>query len=230
MMYQAKDIEVHPSCAKSFDMILVLTPLAIEIRPLRENLGEIVRTERVGEFEMTTHANGVACAIGGHGKVRFALATQFLVRELKPSLVICAGACGALDPSLETGDIVLAEKTIEHDFNLKFVQRPPPEFAGDEATLLRLRGPDLKFGIIASGDEDIVDKSRARELREKTGALAVAWEGAGLARAAEFCGVPHVEIRAVTDAADEHATKHFKDNVEAGMARIARIISGLADS
>ncbi len=213
-------------------MILVLTPLAIENQALKENLGAVTRNERVGEFEVVTHGDSVAHAIGGHGKVRFALATQFLVRELNPSLVICAGAGGSLSPYVQTGDLVVAEKTVEHDFNLKFVQRPPPAFAGDAGALARLRELDVgalnlrgvHFGTIASGDEDIVDAARARELGEKTGALVVAWEGAGLARAAEFCGVPHLEIRAVTDAADVHASKHFKENVQAGMASIAKLI------
>lgn len=213
-------------------MILVLTPLAIEVRALRAHLGAVSRSERVGEFEVTTHADRVACAIGGHGKVRFALSTQFLVRELKPSLVVCAGACGALTPDLRIGAIVVAEKTIEHDFNLKFVQRPAPAFAGDAESLARLRAlkpAGVHFGTIASGDEDIVDARRAAELRERTGgALAVAWEGAGLARAAEFCGVGHLEVRVVTDAADTHAAKHFKDNVETGMAAIASLILTLA--
>jgi adenosylhomocysteine nucleosidase len=209
-------------------MILVLTPLAIEIHALRAALGTPQRTERIGDFEVTTHGR-IACAVGGHGKVRFALSTQFLAGKLHPELVVCAGACGALDPSLAAGDLVVAEKTVEHDFHLKFVQRPPPAFAGDDAALARLRGmPGLRFGVIASGDEDIVDSKRAEELRLRTGALAVAWEGAGLARAAEFLGLSHLEVRAVTDSANEHALKDFKKNVDFGMSKIAKVLETLA--
>lgn len=223
-------------------MILVLTPLAIEIGALRSALGVAKRTQRIEDIEVTTHEglesksgsaatseialqSPITCAIGGHGKVRFALVSQFLARELKPSLIVCAGACGALTPDLKIGDIVVAEKTVEHDFHLKFVKRPPPLFASDAGALERLVGiPGVHFGVIASGDEDIVERERADELRKKFGAIAVAWEGAGLARAAEFCGIPHIEIRVVTDECNSHTPKDFKKHVDAGMASIAKLL------
>jgi nucleoside phosphorylase len=56
--------------------------------------------------------------------------------------------------------------------------------------------------MIASGDEDIVTIERAAELHTQTGAVAVAWEGAGVARACLFSQIPYLEIRGITDTAD----------------------------
>ncbi len=82
----------------------------------------------------------------------------------------------------------------------------------------------VHFGPIASGDEDIVDVARGQELRETTGAVAVAWEGAGGARACLFSGTPFVEIRGVTDNANHTAPADFETNLELAMDNLAALI------
>lgn len=198
-------------------MILILTPLTIEFDALKAALGAV---------------EGVHVATGGHGKVQFALSTQKYITELNPRLVICAGACGALREGPKLLDVVVSTATIEHDYTLRFEKRQLPSFNGDSETLERLRkfnpaGFQIHFGPIASGDEDIIDPVRAKEVHSKTEALAVAWEGAGGARAARFCKTPFIEIRTVTDSADEHAPKNFAHNVGLGMKNIAVIIRAI---
>lgn len=205
-------------------MILVLTPLALEHAAL---------------LKAFTHAGldvgkSVEVAIGGHGKVQFALTTQLLVQKFKPRLVICAGAAGSLFSELRLGDVVVSESTIEHDFKLKFIERPLPVFPGcsTAVNLLRRRAVDfekfrLQIGRVASGDEDIIDAQRARELREATDCIAVAWEGAGGARAARLHGVPFVEIRGITDAGDDQAIGEFQKNLPVAMSNVAEVIREL---
>jgi adenosylhomocysteine nucleosidase len=196
-------------------MKLVLCPLAIEFDALKEALGA---------------ASGFHLAVGGHGKVQFALTAQHLIRELKPSLLVCAGACGSLSSAPRLTDVIAAEHTIEHDYNLKFIKRPLPSFAGDTASLEKLRGlPNIHFGTIASGDEDVIDAIRSQQIASLTGAIAVAWEGAGGAKAAAYCGVPFLELRTVTDSANQHAPQHFRQNIAAGMQNIATALRTLVD-
>ena len=82
----------------------------------------------------------------------------------------------------------------------------------------------MHFGPIASGDEDVVDIERKRALRELTGGLVVAWEGAGGARACQFSDTPFVEIRGVTDSADSDAPSDFEANRESVMQNLATLI------
>jgi adenosylhomocysteine nucleosidase len=199
-------------------MILVLTPLQIEFDALNAALAK------------NPPANRLRLAVGGHGKVQFALSTQQLILELHPRLVICAGAAGALSAEVKPLDVVIAEETIEHDYNLRFIKRPQPSFAGDTATLEVLRRHSLwKFGKIASGDEDVLALERAAEIRALTGAVAVAWEGAGCARACVHQRTPFLEVRCITDSADADAPTHFATNVRTGMARIADVLRALAN-
>jgi adenosylhomocysteine nucleosidase len=84
---------------------------------------------------------------------------------------------------------------------------------------------DVHFGAIASGDEDIMTTGRRQRLREQTGGFAAAWEGAGGARACAFSGVPFLEVRGITDAADDGAAADFENNLEIAMGHIADLIT-----
>ncbi|MBX3023165.1 MAG: 5'-methylthioadenosine/S-adenosylhomocysteine nucleosidase [Bdellovibrionales bacterium] len=202
-------------------MILILTPLKMEHDALATALGA----------DSTGRGPGFALAVGGHGKVQFALTTQHLVRELKPRLVLCVGASGALNPKVAPLDVVVGEETIEHDFRMRFVQKPSPLFAGCAQSLQKLKTQsfafNVHFGRIASGDEDVIEESRAAELAGQTQALSVAWEGAGGARACRFLNVPFLEVRVVTDGANAQAPRDFSANVKQGMRHAAQVIQTL---
>jgi adenosylhomocysteine nucleosidase len=176
---------------------------------------------------------GITLARGGVGKTQFALQTQHLLDTLMDvDWVICAGVAGALVDDLSIGDVVVGTTTVEHDYNNKFNDRPLPSFDGAPTAIAGLKGvslpPDsfrVHFGKIASGDEDVVDTERRRALHKSTGALVVAWEGAGGARACAFSRVPFVEIRAVTDTADHNAPSDFEANLQVAMHNATTLIT-----
>ena len=173
---------------------------------------------------------------GGLGKVQFAIQTQHLL-DVEPGweLVICAGAAGALESDLLAGDIVVATETVEHDIRNKFGMPRVPRYKGDEATINILRGIapsidslQLHFGPIASGDEDVIEVKRQEEIKNLTGAIAVAWEGAGGARACQFSDIPFVEMRGISDGADSEAPSDFEKNLPMVMENLVVVISSLS--
>lgn len=178
---------------------------------------------------------GLAIAPGGLGKAQFAVQTQFLLGRQRWDLVICAGAAGALADELRVGDVVVGSETVEHDINNRFGPPLLPRFPGPSAVLAwcgealrQAGGAWVHIGPIASGDEDVVDPERRVSIRARTGALAVAWEGAGGARACAFSGVPFLEVRGITDGADHAAAASFRANTPAVMGRVATVICALA--
>ena len=209
---------------------LIVIPLPIEheafLLRLRE-LGHELKTVQVGSLRVTEAPKlGWKIAIGVHGKTQFAVHTQYLLSQYPDiKAVVCAGAAGGMDEKVSVLDVVVAKKTIEHDYRLRFIKQPDPVFNGDEKMLTKLKTyqlPNFKihFGIIASGDEDIVDSARAAELKAQTGALAVAWEGAGGARACKFNNIPYLEIRGITDVASSNSTVDFTTNVKSAMSNV----------
>lgn len=172
-------------------------------------------------------------ARGGHGKTQFGVQTQHLL-DHAPGVeaVICVGAAGALSGELAVGDVVIATETVEHDYMQRFSAHPLPRFAGDAGLLAALRGLvlhglcfSLHFGIVASGDEDIIALERAAALRQATEACAVAWEGAGGARACRFSEIPFLELRGITDTADHTAPADFYANLRGAMANAAVLVA-----
>ena len=175
----------------------------------------------------------VTLARGGLGKVQFAVQTQHLLDTRNDwDLVVCAGAAGALADEVSVGDVVVATTTVEHDYNNKFNKRALPKFDGARTAIADLKSVShstdtfsVHFGPIASGDEDVVETERKRMLHESTGALAVAWEGVGGAKACAFNSLPFVEIRGVTDTADHNAASDFEDNLGVAMSNLAMLIT-----
>lgn len=216
--------------------LLVATPVQKELRAL----AALFRSERyrVDPFPcrlpaFSVAALGLVAAAAGHGKAQFALATQHLLDLHGPfAVVIAAGAAGALDPALRPGDVVVGTEAVEHDYKPRFhgIGPPPrhPASPGLVEAILAAQPARSAFGIhagpIAGGDEDIVEAARARALATATGALCVAWEGAGGARAAAFSEVEFVEIRAVTDGADDAAAESYRVHLEEAVGNVGRVL------
>ena len=222
--------------------ILAAVPLERELEPLADALRERGLTERRVEIgRLPALAFGeearVIAAEGGLGKTQFAIQTLHLIERIGGlDLVVCAGTAGGLDPSLRVGDVVVAAESVEHDFKWGMYDKPQPRFAGCARSLSSLRDAlasepppfAVQFGAIAGGDEDIVSAARAREIRERHGAIAVAWEGPGGARAARFADVPFLEIRGVSDGADESASDVFEGNIPLAMRNVAVVLDILS--
>jgi 4-hydroxy-3-methylbut-2-en-1-yl diphosphate reductase len=152
------------------DEIVVLAPLALEARAVR------------------TGAPWADVRRVGMGPRRAARAAQLPDASGNRPILI-AGFCGALDPQLEPGDIVLASE----------LRGPTGTVPCDDPTILagvlRRGGLTVHIGPIASSQRLVVGERRSELFR--SGALAVDMESAWLAPAARRR--PLVTLRVVLD-------------------------------
>ncbi len=152
------------------DEIVVLAPLALEARAVR------------------TGAPWADVRRVGMGPRRAARSAQMPAASGNRPILI-AGFCGALDPQLEPGDIVLASE----------LRRPAGTAACDDPTILagvlRRGGLRVHIGPIASSQRLVVGGRRAALFR--SGALAVDMESAWLVPAVRRR--PLVTLRVVLD-------------------------------
>jgi len=216
-------------------MILIITPLYKEFQVIRNTLlkkGVDVNASSKGKIEtLEIPSLNATLMVGGHGKVQFAVQTQYAINHTPNcQLIICTGAAGSLNEKLDMSDVIVGEATIEHDYKLKFSPKPLPIFNGDIMALEKIKTllNNYSFSIypdkIASGDEDIISNKRAIKIAKKTNALCVAWEGAGGAKAAKFNDIPFLEIRGITDSADKLAPADFNKNLSVAMENIAMLL------
>ena len=215
---------------------LIMMPLQDEVAMFRHVCmahGLATADGTVGRLvAMRVPALGLTVVPGGLGKAQFAIQTQHVLDVSRTwEVVICAGAAGALVDTLAVGDVIVATETVEHDIHNHFGPPLLPRFSGAATIIASLSGVILPrnaftvhFGPIASGDEDVVAMARQAALRRRTGAVAVAWEGAGGARACQFSAVPFVEIRGVTDGANSRAAADFRAHLKTAMRNVATLI------
>jgi len=108
--------------------------------------------------------------------------------------VISFGLCGALDPSLAVGDLVVGARVTGGDGDC--------ETDPDWARRIMRALPRARTGGLASADRPVASPAEKAALRAATGAAAVDMESAAASRAARALGVPFAILRAVSDAAD----------------------------
>jgi len=108
--------------------------------------------------------------------------------------VVSFGLCGALDPSLKVGDLVLGAGVVDGS----------DLYEADRAWAARLRAtlPEAHFAGFARADKPVGSVAEKADLRRRTGATAVDLESFAVARLARWFGLPFAIIRAVSDSAD----------------------------
>jgi adenosylhomocysteine nucleosidase len=163
------------------------------------------------------------------GKVAAATTvTELLVRFNVRGLVF-TGVAGALDHTLHPGDIVVADRLVQHDIDASpmFPPRVVPllgieSFPTDAGWTDRLHtaadayaasqdSPQtVRRGAIVSGDRFVKSLAEVESIRAGVpDALCVEMEGAAVAQVAYEYGVPLAVARIISDHADEAAPEVF---------------------
>jgi adenosylhomocysteine nucleosidase len=143
---------------KQEDVTLILGAFADEVKPIQAQL-ENKRQGKIGGIvfaEGKLRGRHVAVTWTGIGKVNAAATTALFIEHFHPSEVIVCGIAGAINPQLGVGDVIIAEKSAQHDLgfwsdagvesrgfdNRLTGEQNPVFFAADE----RLLGIALRAG------------------------------------------------------------------------------------
>ncbi|MBN2983451.1 MULTISPECIES: 5'-methylthioadenosine/adenosylhomocysteine nucleosidase [Cohnella] len=209
-------------------VIGIIGAMQEEIDLLLQGMRDVVTMNRSGiDYVIgSLHDRKVAVCKSGVGKVNAAVCTQVLIDRFLADKIIFTGVAGAVDPSLEIGDIVVGSSCLQHDIDvtpLGFKRGVIPyqdvsEWKGDD-TLIRMAveaGERLypgrcRTGVILSGDQFVADRDVVRALHEQFGGACTEMEGAAVAQVCAMNGVPHVIIRSMSDKADGSAHVNFAE-------------------
>jgi len=158
--------------------VLLLVPTALEARPLIRAL-KLHRQER-GRYSRIENQKQVTLIVSGVGLSATEQCLQAVLTDDAPTLFISAGYCGAVNPGLKPGDVLVDARAAAEGFTStgRIATVPAPVRTPGERAALQLLGVD-----------------------------AVEMEGDAVVRAARERKVPALRIRAVSDTPEDDLTR-----------------------
>ncbi len=180
--------------------ILYVASEAAELKPLANMLTALRKLKWPIDYayegiwesrRLLLAANGAGPKLAAH-VVEVAIRAM-MVAELSSSkleAVVSTGWCGALDPQLQEGQIIVASQVIDVATNETF------------ACAKVITADPFATGILISQNRIANDAAEKRQLA-KDGALATDMESSGVAARARKAGLPFCCIKVVSDRADE---------------------------
>ncbi|HSF06249.1 MAG TPA: hypothetical protein VLG10_10720, partial [Methylomirabilota bacterium] len=175
--------------------VLIFTAVEVEAHRLAQHL----RLASVAGARWPHYRSGALEVICVGLRARFV--TERVRVDSSPPLIVSAGACGALDPRLGRGALVVPE-TVVAPTGLRH--------ATDGVAALGQRGALLTVAEVA---QTAADKAR---LWMETGALAVDMESAPIVEWARARGLRVAVVRAVSDTAEQAVPADVAALVDAG--------------
>ena len=205
-------------------MTLILGAMDGEIAAARADLKNPSTTEWNG-FQIHhgwIENREVLVAKTGVGKSLSAMFCQHLIDTHTPDRILFSGIAGALDPSLEIGDTLIARDCVIHDmdatalgFKRGEIPYSPyrvftcdPDLAAQAAAVEPMKGR-VVTGRVLTGDQFVASAQTRNELRAALDGDAVEMEGASVGLVATVNRIPFLLIRTISDKADGQAHTDF---------------------
>ncbi len=168
----------------------------------------------------------------GVGKVFSSTAAALMIAFFDVDSIINIGVAGGAKP-LKQGDIVIAERTVQHDFDAvadglekgTVTGFDSPYFDCDRALvgqlgeILTRLGCKFKVGTVATGDLFVGSKLKSEEISREFGAIAFDMESAAINQVCAVQNVGFTSLRAISDNGDDGAVKSFYEFVEDAAAK-----------
>ena len=204
-----------------------------EWRAVKEILSDLqVEESPFGETaEYQTAAGNVTLFHGGWGKIAAAASAQYILDTFKPDLLINLGTCGGFAGCIESGTVVLVERTLVYDIL---------EQMGDGAEALAHYSTSLDLGwlpdalpypvmrgLLVSADRDLL-AGDIPELVSRYSAAAGDWESGAIAWVAKRNGARCLILRGVSDLVGEGGGEAY-GNLELFHARTRAVMANLLD-
>jgi adenosylhomocysteine nucleosidase len=168
---------------------------------------------------------------GGWGKIAAAASTQYIIDKFHPELLINIGTCGGFAGYVETGTIILVERTLVYDIL---------EQMGDGAEAIRHYSTSLDLswlpaelphqtarGLLVSADRDLLGGD-IPILVERYSAIAADWESGAIAWVAKRNHIPCLILRGVSDLVGAEGGEAY-GNLDLFNERTRTIMSRLMD-
>lgn len=202
----------------------------LAVKEIMNNIEEINIYEKIF-YKGTIEEKNVVVVKSNVGKVNSSRVCQILIDKFNPSLVINVGTAGSVDNNLDIGNIVVANRLVQYDFDVTPFGRKIGEIEniGEhievKKELLELfNDMNVNIGCIASGDKFIVKREEKDNIRNNFNALCIEMEGASIAQVCYLDNIPFLVIRSITDKLDGSSKIDFETFLESSSKKVTSIL------
>ena len=224
---------------KKFGIIAAMQEEMQEIQKIMDNVKETKIYDLnfiIGEISNYK----VVLVEAGVGKVNAARTTQILIDNFEVDAIINVGSAAASNEKLNIGDIVIANKLVQHDFDITAFGHPKGYISNvgqylesDKELVINIEKAIKKIdnnkfkaiiGTIASGDIFCKEINMKDKIKSKFNADAIEMEGAAIAQVCKLDNVPFIVIRGISDSPNGNNKVTFEEYLEQASQRCAELI------
>ena len=212
----------------------------------REEILNIMKDTEVKQISnlrfIQGNIEGKRCVLikSGIGKVNAARTAQALIDNFKVDYIINIGIAGSLNSLLDIGDVVIAKKVIQHDFDITafghskgyitgvgdFLQSNPDlveEFTNSLESTPE-KNYKIKVGIIATGDIFCTESWMKDKIRAKFNADVEDMESAAIAQVCYLSETPFIAVKSISNTPKGENAIAYSNNIKLASKRCANVL------
>ena len=224
--------------------IAILGAMPEEIEPLLEQIENVESIEYASNRYYKATYKGVELVLA-YSKIGCAFSTltaTILIEHFECDYLLFSGVAGAINETLEIGDLIYANRLCKHDLDITAFGHPPgfvPEgkvYITPDTNLIAIakevaneQNIELKEGTIATGDQFIDSEEKKAWIQNTFNADALEMEGYSVALVCDSLNVPFFILRAISDSANSDASFDFDAFLEKSSKVSADFILKMVD-
>ncbi|MFQ3843590.1 5'-methylthioadenosine/S-adenosylhomocysteine nucleosidase [Staphylococcus pseudoxylosus] len=224
-------------------MIGIIGAMEEEVAILKDKIKNLeeIKIAHVIFYKGNLEGKDIILTQSGIGKVNVAISTTLLINQFKPDLIINTGSAGALDKSLNVGDVVASDMVAYHDadarafgYQLGQIPQMPAQFVADKALInkaieaIEQQQINAKTGLIVSGDSFIGTSEQRMAIKTNfPQAMAAEMEATAIAQTCHQFNMPFIITRAISDLADGDAGITFEAFLEKAAISSSELVEHL---
>jgi nucleoside phosphorylase len=163
---------------------------------------------RVRRFRLPD-GTGMTCALSGVGTGKALSAARWLVASEGVTALASIGVSGGLDPSLQSGDLILPDTVVENFGNEDAAWTVDPGCLEIAHSSLAAEGLPVHRGSVVASPKAALTAEAKQYLFANRQSLAVDMESSAVARTAGESNLPFLVLRAVCDTAERSVSREL---------------------
>ncbi|MGM0518638.1 MAG: 5'-methylthioadenosine/adenosylhomocysteine nucleosidase [Campylobacterota bacterium] len=206
--------------------IAIMGAMEEEIEPLLSYFDNVNVVDYADNkfYEVNFNGLDIVIAYSKIGKVFASLTATTMIEKFGCDTLLFSGVAGAINPKLEIGDLIIADKLCQHDLDITAFGHPHGYVPGgnvyiDTSDKLKNIAKEVAYenklniieGTIATGDQFVHSDEQKDRIKENFDADALEMEGASVAVVCKSLNIPFFILRAISDTANMEANFDFDE-------------------